>query len=294
MAFIMVLQERDIRVLAALARYFILNSRQIRELCFPDDGTGRISRRRLTSMMHAGYVRKRNLQVISPSDGSVCPVYHLTKTGREFLAAHFDDESFLLKPIEPSQPQHLYHYVAVAESHRLFRRAAKKQPTVLVSRWCNEDEIVNPDESEPRNRKLLRTEFSDAGRIRCLPDSACLLDHRGQRAVMYIEQDRDTFFHDRVAARKSPGYRELFARQGHRAHFPDTTFDFFHVLFLTPTKKRSEQLRKAFAKKNKDQPVLKAYRFGSLDELNDSNLFFEPLFTCCHHEERVPLVKRVE
>jgi len=290
----MVLQERDIQVLVALARYFMLNSRQIREMCFPGDTTGRISRRRLTSMMHAGYVRKRNLQVVSPSDGSVCPVYHLTRTGLEFLAAHLDDELLLLKPIEPSQPQHLYHYVAVAESHRLFDGAAAEQSPLVISRWCNEDEIVNPEESDPGKRRLLRTDFSDAGRVRCIPDAACVLEYRGQRAVVYIEQDRDTFFHDRVAARKSPGYRELLSRHGHRAHFPDTTLDFFYVLFLAPTKKRCDQLRKAFAKKNKEDQALKVYRFGSLEELNHTNLFFDPMYSCCHHDDRVPLVKRAD
>ena len=288
----MVLQERDIQVLAAHAHYFMLNSRQIREFCFPTDTTGRITRRRLTSMMHAGYVKKRNIQVVSPTDGSVSPVYHLTKTGREFLAGHFDDEHFLLKPIEPCQPQHLYHYVAVAESHRLFDRAVENQSDVQISKWCNEDEVINPKELDRSKHRRLRTEFSETSKVRCIPDAAFVLDYRDQKAVVYIEQDRDTFFHDRVAARKSPGYRELFARKWHREHFPETTLQFFYVLFLAPTKKRCEQLRGAFAKRNKDHDVRKVYRFGSLDELKESNLFFEPMYSCCHHDDPVSLVKR--
>lgn len=98
----MQLQPRDIDALAFLARYFLLTSRQLRAICFTDDTTGRVTRRRLTKMGHDGLVRKRQLLVVNPRDGAASPTYHLTKEGREFLAAHFDDDSFLSKPVEPS------------------------------------------------------------------------------------------------------------------------------------------------------------------------------------------------
>ncbi|MCA9037163.1 MAG: replication-relaxation family protein [Planctomycetaceae bacterium] len=288
----MVLQERDIKVLAALSRYFILNSRQIREICFPDDSAGRITRRRLSKLMHAGYVRKRNMQVVNPADGSATPVYHLTNQGREFLAGHFDDDTFLTKPLEPSQPQHLYHYVAVAETHRLFDRAiASASGEAKLIRWVNEDEFVNPDEPDASKRRLLRANFDS--RIVCLPDAAFVLRSQDQNAVFYLEQDRDTFFHDRVAARKSPGYQKLLASAGHRQHFPESELPFFYVLVMTPTAKRAEQLRRAFAKRNRNEDVQKTYRFGSFEELNEHNLLFEPLLSCCHRDDRVPLIKRV-
>ncbi|QDT64070.1 replication-relaxation family protein [Calycomorphotria hydatis] len=290
----MQLQERDIQALAHLARYFLLNSRQLREDCFPDDSTGRICRRRLTKMMHAGYVRKRNMQVVSPSDGSTSPVFHLTKQGREFLAGHFDDDAFLVKPVEPSQPQHLYHYVAVSETHRLLDQAVKHfENEIQISHWVHEDEVINPDEPDSKKRKLLRTEFTGERKIVCIPDAAFILDYAGQKAVVYLEQDRDTFFHDRVAARKSPGYRTLLERNGHKAHFPESSLDFFYVLVIAPSRRRADQLRKSFAKKNEDHNVRKTYRFGALKELTAENLFFEPVYSCCHHDDRVPLVKRM-
>ena len=290
----MVLQERDIEVLAYLARYFILSSRQIRELCFPDDTSGRITRRRLTHMLHAGYLRKRQLQVVNPADGSTAPVYHLSVLGREFLTQHFDDETLLCKPTEPSQPQHLNHYVAVAETHRLFDAAiAQQNSTVLIPKWVNEDEIINPDEPDKARRRTLRTYF-ESSKIVCQPDGAFVLSYNGHSVVVYLEQDRDTYFYDRVAARKSPGFRQLLAAQGHRQQFPETTLNFFYVLVMTPTAKRAEQLRRAFAKRNQDHDVQKMYRFGSMDQLSPSTLFFEPMFVCCHHEDKIPLIKRVE
>jgi len=291
----MVLQERDIEVLSHLARYFILSSRQIRELCFTDDSSGRITRRRLTNMMHAGYIRKRNMQVVNPVDGSATPVYHLAHGGREFLAGHLDDDTLLCKPVEPSQPQHLFHYIAVAETRRLFDAAlAQHADGLLMPKWVNEDEIINPEEPDKSKRRMLRTNFESPSRTVCQPDGAFMLQYRGESAVMYLEQDRDTFFHDRVAARKSPGYRQLLALQGHRRHFPESTLNFFHVLVITPTTKRADQLRRAFAKRNKDEEVRKTYRFGALEELTPANLFFEPVFSCCHHDDKVPLIKRVE
>lgn len=283
----MVLQERDIEVLSHLARYFMLNSRQIRDLCFADDQSGRITRRRLNKMVHADYLRRRRMQTVSMDSGAATPVYHLTRTGREFLAAHFDDDALLLKPIEPSQPQHLFHYTAVAETHRLFDRALETEQRVRLLRWINEDE---PFIVENKKRHL-RTEFTSGSKVVCIPDAAFLLEYDDHKLVVYLEQDRDTFFHDRVAARKSPGYRELLRATKHMSHFPDSTLSQFLILFVAPTAKRADQLCRAFAKKNKDQDVAKLYRFGAYPEFTDANLFFDPLWRCCHRSEPAALVR---
>ncbi len=288
----MVLQERDIAALLTFARCFILSACQVRRVCYPDDATGRITRRRLTKMVHEGLVFRRRLAVVNPTDGSATPIYHLTKTGREFLASHFDDPQFLHLPIDPAQPQHLQHYVAVAETRLLLDAAVAPQSEVKLLRWCHEDEILNPDEPEAAKRRRLFTELSTTPKLVCVPDAAFLLQSQGERAVCYLEQDRDTFFYDRVAARKSPGYAGLFQHQLHKQHFPETTLDHFFVVVITPTAKRRDQLRTAFAVKNKDTPAERMYRFGSFDELTPENFLFEPMFRCCHQDGRVPLVKR--
>lgn len=289
-----ILQPRDIALLADFGRYFMMNSRQVRELHFPNDKTGRASRRRLTLLTKEGYLRKRRMLVVHQQDGAASPVYHLDKAGRDFLAGHFDDEAFRLLPAEPSQPQHLYHYVAVAETHRLFDAAIKvtDQP-VTMARWHNEDEIINPEAENKKDRRYLRTDFCESPKVVCIPDAGFLLDYGGHRVVIYLEQDRDTFFHDRVAARKSRGYEQMLAAQGHKAHFSETTLEHFYVLFVTPTRRRADQLCRSFAKRNKDKDVARTYRFASFDEINKDNLLFEPMLTCCHHDDRVPLIRRV-
>lgn len=291
----MILQPRDIKVLAHFARYFMLTSRQVRELEFPDDKTGRATRRRLTLMANEGLLRKRSLYVVNPKDGSATPVYHLDRSGRDFLAGHFDEETLRLLPIEPSQPQHLYHYVAVAESHRLFDESiTKTTEAVTIARWFNEDEIINPDVERASERRYLRTDFNESPKVVCIPDAAFLLNYGEHRIAVYLEQDRDTFFHDRVAARKSRGYERLLASKRHRQHFPESTFDFFYVLFVATTAKRADQLCRAFAKRNQESDAAKVYRFAALDEVTADNLLFEPVLRCCHRDEKVSLIKRIE
>ncbi len=285
----MILQERDIKALSLLSQYFMLTSRQLREMCFTTDSTGRVTRRRLTGLRQAGYVRKRNLQVVNPKDGSNSPVFHLTRTGLELLAGHFDDDSILRKPVEPSQPQHLQHYTAVSETQRLMHAAVEAtSEKIRIDKWVNEDEALNLDEAD-KPRRFLRTKF---GNVVCIPDAAYVLEFKEQKAIFYLEQDRDTFFHDRVAARKSPGYQQLWEQQGHRQHFPETNVGHFYILFVAPSAKRRDQLCRAFAKKNDGHEVQKAFRFVSFDEATPDNVLFESIFACCHHTEMVPMVKR--
>ncbi|MGB7329256.1 MAG: hypothetical protein WBD31_30525 [Rubripirellula sp.] len=197
----------------------------------------------------------------------------------------------MLKPVEPSQPQHLFHYIGVSDAHIMLDRALPTRPDVSLVQWVNEDEFVNIDEPDKKARFKLLTNFTGGGKLVCAPDSAFVLNSQNHNAVMYLELDRDTYFHDRVAARKTPGYKKLLASKFHRKHFPETTIDHFFVLFIAPTEKRSRQLRDAFAKKNADDPALKIYRFGSFETLKPENMLTAPLFRCCHHDDLVPLVK---
>ena len=287
----MQLQSRDIQALTMLAQYFMLNSRQLRQLCFHDDSTGRVTRRRMLKMSQDGLVRKRQLLVVNPRDGAASPVFHLTKIGREFLASHYDDESYLHKPVEPSQPQHLFHYVGVSDSHILMNQAIAQQSTIGLDCWVNEDEFVNPDEADKTKRLKLLTQFQDNNKVVCAPDAAFMLSVNSHRAVMYVELDRDSFYHDRVAARKTPGYKKHLATRSHMRHFPTATMNSFFVIFFCPTEKRARQLRDAFAKTNANDPALNIYRFGSFETLTPENVLTAPVFRCCHHDDLVSLVK---
>ncbi len=287
----MQLQSRDIQALTFLAQYFMLTTRQLRQLCFQDDSTGRVTRRRMLKLSQDELVRKRPMLVVNPRDGAASPVYHLTKIGREFLASHYDDPAYLHKPIEPSQPQHLFHYVGVSDAHMLLNEAIALQSRVSLDRWVSEDEFLNPDEEDRTKRIKLYTQFQDANKVVCAPDAAFVMSAEGHSAVRYVELDRDSFYHDRVAARKTPGYKKLLATRHHLRHFPTTTKSNFLVVFFTPTEKRARQLRDAFAKTNAGDPALSIYRFGSFESLTAENVLTAPLFRCCHQDDLVSLVK---
>ena len=285
----MQLQQRDIFALTELGNHFLMTAKQVRSLCYHTDATGRVTRRRLGLMAKENLIRKRRMLVVNPRDGSASPVYHLASKGRELLAAHYDDEQLLLKPIEPSQPQHLWHYIAVTDFQiRLRHSLSQNNEPVTLARWVSEDEPIRLNEDG--KKEFLYRKF---GSTICRPDGAFLLNYRDATAVFYLEQDRDTYFHDRVAARKSPGFQEFSDRNVHRIQFPESNLDFFFVLFVVPTDKRGEQLRKAFKKRLGNHPVHKNFRFLSLEKLREDFLF-ESLLTCCHHEKKVPMIKRLE
>ena len=64
--------ERDLQVLRAIARYFVLNRQQIQQLCFSDDNDGRVTRRRLLKLVHAGVIQRQPLQMHDLDNGSPC------------------------------------------------------------------------------------------------------------------------------------------------------------------------------------------------------------------------------
>lgn len=290
--FRMQLQPRDIQALDYLARYFMLNSRQLRELAYVADGTGRVVRRRTKLMQQAGLIKQRRLQVVNQRDGMPSPVFHLSKAGCEFLAGHFDDPVYLTKPIEPLTPQHLWHYVRVSDVHILVDRAIEAEPEIHLNKFVHEEAWVNPEEEDHKKRFRLLTHFAGTKKTACSPDAGMVLESQGHRAVMLIEADRDTYFYGQVAARKTPGYQRLLAKRHHRTLFPETTLDHFYVVFFAPTEKRVKQLRDAFAKQNADDPALSIYRFGALESMTPETLLTSPLFHACHHDDLVPLVKK--
>ncbi len=68
--------DRDIAVLIALVRYYVLSRAQIQRLCFPDDPSGRVTRRRLQSLIEAKLINRTQMQVVNPLAGMPAPVYY--------------------------------------------------------------------------------------------------------------------------------------------------------------------------------------------------------------------------
>lgn len=269
------LTERDIPVLTALARYYLMTRHMIQNFCYLTDRDGRLTRRRLSALCRDHYISKHTLQVVNPRDGAPSPVYHLAKRGCQFLAEHLADDRYLCKPTSVSRPNHLQHYLAITRTHMLLDEAIAESNVELMS-WFHEDEVINPEELDAKKHFKLFAELRKQPRLCCIPDAGFLLSSDGHRLVCYLEQDRDrdNYSHKRVAALKSPGYAELHRRGMHRRHFPTTTLNRFLVVMIAPTEKRRNALRRAFTEK--DGATL--WRFASQTDLSPTSFLHGPVW----------------
>ena len=269
--------ERDIAVLLALVRYYVLSRAQIQRLCFPTDTAGRVTRRRLQALLEAGYLSRTLMRVVNLSSGAPAPVYFPAHKGCDFLAEYTNDERFLLTPTQTPQNHHLFHWLAVSETHIALDRALAMQEQVRLDEWLSEWDVANKDEAAPEKRFRIYTLITDKPRLVCAPDAAFLLSMQGHRKAFYLEQDRETSGVHQIAASKTPGYAGLAERQLHRRHFPQTTLDAFSVLMVAPSRRRRDALKKAIAEK----PGAALWRFADASELTPESFLFDKVFHPC-------------
>jgi hypothetical protein len=280
------LTERDIAILRAVARYYVLSRGHIQRLCFPDDGNGRITRRRLQLLVTASLLNRTPAPVFNPNGGSPWPAYYPARRGLEVLAEFDDDERYLLTPTQSPQPHFLLHWLAVSETHLTLDSAIARQSAVTVDDWINEWDIVNKDESAPEKRFRLFTLLRESPRLVCAPDSAFLLSVAGHRKAFYLEQDRNTSGVRQIAASKTQGYAVMAHQKLHLRHFPTATVETFGVVMIAPTERRRDALRKAIA----DKPGATLWRFASATDLTPETFLHSSIFYPCVGE-RTALVK---
>ncbi len=278
--------ERDLLILRAVARYYVLNREQIQRLVFPDDTNGRITRRRLQSLVDAHLLNRQPMLVCYPANGVPAPVYFPSRTGIELLAEMTgDDRLFAISSQAPSM-HHVWHWLAVSETHIAFDQAIALQSEATIIDWYNEYDVVNPQEVTPELRFRLYTLLRSVPRLVCAPDAAFLLNARGHAKVFYLEEDRATSGVQQIAATKTQGYAVLAEVFGHRRHFPQATVDKFTVLMVAPNARRRDALRKAL----RDKPGASLWRFASAEEMQPEGLLHEPIWHPCEGEP-APLIK---
>ena len=278
--------ERDVAILWALIRYYVLNRIQIQRLCFPADESGRITRRRIQALVEAKLINRTQMQVFNPSAGVPTPVYFPARRGCEFLAEHLEDERILTAPSQTPQPHHLFHWLAVSDTHITLDAAIRAQADVALTEWLSEWDVANKDESAPEKRYRIYTLIQESPRLVCAPDAAFVLEVRGHAKVFYLEQDRNTSGVAQIAASKTAGYAALAERQLHRKHFPQTTLDAFSVLMIAPSERRRDALKKAI----REKPDAALWRFAAVSDLTPETFLFAPVFHPCEGEP-LPLIK---
>ncbi len=278
--------DRDLKVVHALARYFVLNRQQIQRLCFPDDQDGRVTRRRLQKLVQQGMIQRQPLQMHDTTGGAPASVYYPSRRGLEVLAETVDDRRFLQVSSQSPQPHHVQHWLAVSETHITIDQAIAAQSEVQIEGWINEwDTIPTSSDNATRSYRLLTT-IQESPRLCCAPDAAFLLSRGGHKKVYYLEEDRNTSGVDRVAASKTKGYAELATRQLHRRHFPETTLASFTIIMVAPTPRRRDHLREAIRQK----PGAELWRFVAATEFTPETFLHHPILYRCDQDQPVPLV----
>ncbi len=266
--------NRDIEILVAVCRYYVLSRPQIQRLCFPDDDNGRITRRRLQVLVDNNLLNRHNCSVYSVGQGTPGAAYFPARKGCELLAEHFDDEKYFSTPTRTPLSHHLFHWLAVSETHITLDAAVARQTDVSVDGWLNEWDVCNPLETVPERRYSLFTVLRESPRLVAAPDAAFLLSARGFRKVFYLEQDRGTSGVKQVAASKPPGYAELSTRGGQTRHFSSANVPSFTVLLVTTHARRRDALRKAFEKR----PGAEFWKFASVGDLSAESALFDPIW----------------
>ncbi len=285
----MKIQQRDFMVLLILARFLILDTRKIQQLCYPTDTSGRIARRRLLAMLKAGYI-KRRVERIAGSPGGPMNHYQIDDRGKKYIAEKQNCEKYYFKPTTLRQPQHLRHYCAVAAIAMLFEAALRVNSAVKFRAWFNEEEIINWQEPDESKHRKLFTIVQEKPRITCEPDAAFVIEYQGAQRVCYIERERGTNGPKWVAKKKAPGYHLLQRRKLHHQHFPEVAGEDFDVLLIGESPVHRDRLRKFF----REVPGKELWLFADVHDLHPETFFFEPVWYPAAQGEPLPLIQKQE
>jgi predicted ArsR family transcriptional regulator len=281
------LPQTEAKILHLVAHYHTLTRAQVNRLLFPSDRSGRATRKHLQNLLNLNLLNRCRMEVVNPAMGAPAPVYFPSRDGVAYLAQETRDDSYLRVSTQPPQWMHLYHFVAVAETHILLDRAAAMADATIVE-WIGEYDLADADQTLPERRYRLYSRLTD--KLVCVPDAAFLLERNDQRRVFYLEQDRDTTkAAQQFAARKCNGYAGLLEQRGHGRHFQGMGGEEFRVLVVAPSVNRRDALRKAVAQK----PASWLWRFASLTDLTaDTMLTGCVWFKCVGDEPGTLLASR--
>ena len=72
----MPVQPDDFKALAAVAKYYVLTREQIQSICWPDQTSGRATRKRLLRLLNSGFLSRHSVPVALPEIGGAAPVYY--------------------------------------------------------------------------------------------------------------------------------------------------------------------------------------------------------------------------
>ena len=275
----MTITDRVLHFLRVVRRYKFVTAAQIRDLCVPHDTDGSITRDVLRKMRDAGFIQRRQAEVVNPLSSSNAPVYLPTEAGCCLLATKTGDMGLLLDAVPAAAAwQNFAHNVAVSDLFIKLDRALASQERVRMTALYFEHDIIDPNAAEPSKKYRLYTIVKNENqggqdrKIVCVPDAACEIEVGNFRRAYVWELERGTDTPRRVAAKKTPGYAS-FADHFRRI-FPLSQD--FCVVAVCPGNGWRDALRKEVT----DKPGAALWRFVTLNDLGNDFLHAPVFFTC--------------
>ena len=281
----MPLTELDMAVLKTVARYYVLTREQIQRLCCAEHASGRGTRKRLLRLAKAGLIIKHRMQITLPGMNGAAPAYYPTKKAAETLASFFGDDRFLATNTKHPRADRLSHWIAINNTRMLVEASAEATEGLTLIQWHTEWETINKDDAKS-NQFCLHTQLTEKPPLSCSPDAGFLIEFNGKRKIYYLEEDRGTSSPRQIAARKSKGYDQLCKLNGHKKHFPSTTFDDFRVLLVTTNDYRAKKT----VEEMKDKPGKELWLMINQKNLTATN-FFSGDVGIDHQSEIGPLIR---
>jgi hypothetical protein len=274
------LTDRDLGLLRQLRHHKFLDIAQMTELVMPGSGNTRVVRERMNRLSAAGLAKKANQKLVNQEQTALKRVYVPTLSGCIELARRAGDPSLLLDCEPPAQQWMFFdHYLAVSDFHVALDRAFAAQALVGLGAHYLEHDLIAP-------QRRLFTVVDDLKRTVCVPDFAFELSAGPYRRAYYLELERGTDSPQRVAAKKTPGYRGLLTSRRFETHFPQAAD--FRVLCVAPTPTWRDRLREAVSKYAGAELWLFV---SSADVTADERLLFGNVVYTCTEGPR-PLVRR--
>lgn len=287
------INDRDVRLLAMLGEYGLLDRQLCHALCFADQSP-EWCRQNLRRLVDAGLIEPTTLRVwhdeTATRGGRVPILYSLTKEGADIVRLRTGSQPKRVLKSAPSAAT-FYHRLEIVRCRFAFDEAMRSE-SLPRPQWIMEQDVL-PDAAKdlmPQYRRLLFHEFRKENRVlTARPDAAALftLPHPSGRAsdattlAVHFEIDRSR---EGIAQaiEKNAAYALLFQEKCFCRYWPHlltaTTPTIHRIFWIVPSRQRIENLAAAM----KTDAIASFVRFTTFDDCTPARVLSQPVWYDVH------------